>query len=225
MQVRTYALDRAIEEFARAGGRQLVLLGAGLDARALRLRGAGLRVFEVDHPATQAMKRPLVGDAATLVPWDFESEPLRGLVARLSAAGYRAEERGCVIWEGVSMYLSEPAIEETFALLRDLLPAGSVLAFTYFGLGLIARPSARTRLLMRALARGGEPWRWGWEPAALPSWLAARGFTLRSDEGTAALGARWLPPELARRLREDSSHEARRIAVAERRATSSAGAP
>ncbi|HEY8212345.1 MAG TPA: hypothetical protein VIG99_32905 [Myxococcaceae bacterium] len=51
----------------------------------LRLKGLGLQVFEVDHPATQARKRPLVGDAATLVPWDFEREPLGGLPPALAS--------------------------------------------------------------------------------------------------------------------------------------------
>ena len=74
MQVRTFALDQEVVGFAEVGGRQLVLLGAGLDARALRLRSLGLRVFEIDHPATQARKRELVGDAATFAAWDFEHQ-------------------------------------------------------------------------------------------------------------------------------------------------------
>ena len=61
MQVRTFALDQEVVRFAEAGGRQLILVGAGLDARALRLRRLGLRVFEVDHPATQAKEAPACG--------------------------------------------------------------------------------------------------------------------------------------------------------------------
>src|SRR5262249_40939331 len=60
MQVRTFAIDQEVIRFAEDGGRQLILLGAGLDARAVRLRHLGLRVFEIDHPATQARKRRLV---------------------------------------------------------------------------------------------------------------------------------------------------------------------
>jgi len=214
MQVRTYALDQAVEAFARGGGRQLVLLGAGLDARALRLKGLGLRVFEVDHPATQAGKRPLVGDAATLVPWDFEREPLRGLPARLVERGFQARERACVVWEGVTMYLSQVAIEETFAMLQELLCAESVLAFTYYERATIQRPSWRDWLTKRFVAGAGEPWRFGWVTAELPEWLKARGFELRSDDVTAALAQRWMPPALAKRLKADP----RRIAVAARAA-------
>jgi O-methyltransferase involved in polyketide biosynthesis len=62
------------------------------------------------------------------------------------------------------------------------------------------------------VARHGEPWIFGWEPDRLPAWLAARGFALEHDGSAAALAARWLPPVLAVRLKEDQ----RRIALARR---------
>ena len=58
MQVRTRVIDDALRKFVARGGRQLVLLGAGYDCRALRMPElADARVFEVDHPATQGHKR------------------------------------------------------------------------------------------------------------------------------------------------------------------------
>jgi methyltransferase (TIGR00027 family) len=212
MQVRTFALDQEVIRFAQSGGRQLVLLGAGLDARALRLRSLGLRVFEVDHPATQARKRELVGDAATLMAWDFERDPLRLLPGCLCDLGYLREERGCVVWEGVSMYLSEAANEETFAMLADLLAEDSVVAFTYFAKALLHAQARRERFIRHAVARWGEPWRFGFEPELLSSWIAARGFALEHNDATATLAARWLPPDLAAKLKGDQ----RRIALARR---------
>jgi methyltransferase (TIGR00027 family) len=212
MQVRTFALDEEVIRFAQSGGRQLVLLGAGLDARALRLRRLGLRVFEIDHPATQAKKRQLLGDVATFVAWDFEHDPLRLLPERLCDLGYRRDERGCVVWEGVTMYLSEIANEETFAMLADLLAADSVVAFTYFAKELLAAPAWPERLVRQFLASCGEPWVFGWEPDRLPAWLAARGFALEHDDTTAALAVRWLPADLAMKVKGDQ----RRIALARR---------
>jgi methyltransferase (TIGR00027 family) len=212
MQVRTHALDEAVRESARRGGKQLVLLGAGLDARALRLRALGLNVFEVDHPATHARKREVIGDASTLVAWDFERDPLDHLPKRLSAAGYAREQIGCVIWEGVTMYLTDGAINDSVAMLRALLAPGSTLAFTYFTRARIEKPSMKTRVLRRVVAHGGEPWRFGWEPSELAPWLSERGFRLERDDETAALGQAYLPADLARRLRMDQ----RRIAVARR---------
>jgi methyltransferase (TIGR00027 family) len=238
MQVRTYALDQEVVRFAEAGGRQLVLLGAGLDARALRLGHLGLHVFEIDHPATQAKKRQLVesgtegvspasprqraarprsqdvGDAATFVAWDFEHDPLERLPQRLRDLGYRRDERGCVVWEGVTMYLSEAANAATFAMLADLLAPSSIVAFTYFAKELLAATSWRDRLMRQFVARHGEPWIFGWEPEQLPAWLAARGFALEHDDSIMALAAQWLPPDLAARLKEDQ----RRIALARREA-------
>jgi O-methyltransferase involved in polyketide biosynthesis len=248
MQVRTYAIDQEVARFAESGGRQLIVLGAGLDARALRLRHLGLHVFEVDHPATQAKKRRLaepgtsgsagvppalcaiqqeragrprsqpdfadaVGAAATFVAWDFEHDPLDRLPERLRDLGYRREERGCVVWEGVTMYLSEAANGATFAMLADLLAPDSVVAFTYFAKGLLASPARRDRLMRQFVASHGEPWIFGWEPALLPAWLAARGFALEHDDSTAALAARWLTPDLAARVKEAQ----RRIVLARRR--------
>src|SRR5262249_61771427 len=69
MQVRTFALDQEVVRFAQSGGRQLVLLGAGLDARALRLRRLGLRVCASRHPAAQAAKGPAARGRATVVAW------------------------------------------------------------------------------------------------------------------------------------------------------------
>jgi methyltransferase (TIGR00027 family) len=212
MQVRTFALDQEVARFAEAGGRQLILLGAGLDARALRLRSLGLRVFEIDHPATQARKRRLVGDAATFLAWDFEHDPLGELPQGLHDLGWQRGERGCVVWEGVTMYLSEAANAATFAMLADLLAPGSVVAFTYFAKELLAAPGWRQHLMRQFVARHGEPWVFGWDPDRLPAWLAARGFALEHDDSTMALGERWLPPDLAARLKQDQ----RRIALARR---------
>jgi methyltransferase (TIGR00027 family) len=212
MQVRTHALDEVVRRSAREGGKQLVLLGAGLDARAIRLRDLGLRVFEVDHPATQARKRQVIGDAATLVAWDFEHDPLRLLPERLASAGYRLGEPGCVLWEGVTMYLSEGAIEDSLSMLRALLAPRSILAFTYFTRALLERPSAATWFVKNLVARGKEPWVFGWRPPELPAWLEARGFALESDDETGELGKAYLPREYWTWLR----FEERRIATARR---------
>jgi O-methyltransferase involved in polyketide biosynthesis len=112
------------------------------------------------------------------------------------------------------MYLSEAANAATFAMLADLLTPGSIIAFTYFAKELLAATGWRDRLMRQFVASHGEPWIFGWEPERLPAWLAARGFALEHDESTVALAAKWLPPDLAERLKEDQ----RRIALARRQA-------
>lgn len=214
MQVRTVALDRDVERFAQAGGRQLLLLGAGLDARALRLRHLGLAVFEVDHPATQRRKRRLVGDAARFLAFDFERDPLAALPQRLGDLGWRRHEAGCVVLEGVTMYLTPEANAATFAMLADLLAPGSVIAFTYFAPGMFTARGFGAVMMRQLVARHGEPWVSGWDPEEMGPWLAARGFALEQDVSTVEVADRVLPADLARRLREDH----RRIALARRTA-------
>ena len=134
MQVRTRLIDDVVRTFAGFGGAQLVLLGAGFDARAARLAETldGARVFEVDHPATQALKRSRFGDLhVTFVPWNFERDAMSTLGARLAALGHDPSRPTLTIWEGVTMYLTEPAIADTVAAVRGWSAPGSQLCFSY----------------------------------------------------------------------------------------------
>src|SRR5271168_1087136 len=106
----------AEDELARAvahGVRQYVVLGAGLDTFAYRNPHAGLRVFEVDHPATQAWKREQLqaGEIAipaslTFVPIDFERQTL---AAGLDQAGFDTRAAAFFSWLGVTPYLTREA--------------------------------------------------------------------------------------------------------------------
>jgi methyltransferase (TIGR00027 family) len=203
MQLRTRALDDILLDFVRADraprGRQVVLLGAGYDCRALRFAAelAGCTVFEIDHPATQQVKmRSLPVETffnrVVYVPFDFERDPLRELPARLHAEGLDANAPTLTIWEGVTMYLSEPAIEAALAAIRSF-SRDSRLAMTYLDRRALERQPSEVALSARLVARVGEPWRFGWRPAELPAWLAERGFRVLSDEDDAGLAARLLP--------------------------------
>jgi methyltransferase (TIGR00027 family) len=203
MQLRTRALDDVLLEFVGSGGRQIVVLGAGYDCRAARFAHllAEANVFEVDHPYTQARKRAVVARAelrtpARYVPWDFEAEDLTGLGARLLREGLSASHRVLTLWEGVTMYLPEPAVEETLAMLRGLGPPGSWLAFNYLDRRAVHEPRGDQRITQRLAAGVGEPHCFGWEPARLPAWLAQRGFTLMSDVSDHQLAERYLSPAL-----------------------------
>jgi methyltransferase (TIGR00027 family) len=219
MQLRTRALDDALVDFVRAGGRQVVILGAGFDCRASRLRDRleGARFFEIDHPATQAKKlATLAAERAetapvTYVEWHFERDPMSALPAALAERGHDPTAPTLTIWEGVTMYLFEDAIEASVAAVRAYSAIGSTLAFTYFDRARLERPRAGWRALSRLVAARGEPYRFGWAPSELPAWLAARGFALESDRDARALADALLPQKHARRIRRGP---AGRVAVA-----------
>ncbi|MDB4967440.1 MAG: SAM-dependent methyltransferase [Myxococcales bacterium] len=219
MQVRTRIIDDVVRRFcarsSELGGGQLVILGAGYDARAARLADTlgATRVFEIDHPATQALKRDKFGGAhgVEYVAWNFESDPMAALASRLEDVGLDRGRPSLTIWEGVTMYLTEPAIESTVAAVRAWSAPGSQLCFSYFERNSLERPHPFTRVVAAAVRVWGEPFRFGWDPATLPDWLASHGFRLALDEDLLAAGRRLLPARYAGMLRVGGRH----VAVAE----------
>jgi methyltransferase (TIGR00027 family) len=217
MQVRTRLIDDAVRAFVADGGRQVVVLGAGYDCRALRLPElAGARVLEVDHPATQGHKRAVLDRLAARSPahylaWDFETHPLDDLPGALADAGHDPAAPTLTIWEGVTMYLTEAAIDASLRAIATWSAAGSVLALTYMTRQRLQRSVAlrAVRAVVRSL---GEPFRFGWDPDELPGYLAARGFALTSDVSTADAGYQLLPRELAAQIVQTD-----RVAIARRR--------
>jgi methyltransferase (TIGR00027 family) len=205
MQVRTRVIDDIVRAFVAGGGRQLVLLGAGYDCRALRLDLDDTRVFEIDHPATQGHKKHVlerldVPSPSTYVTWDFETMPTDDLPGALADAGQDPTQPTLTIWEGVTMYLTEPAIDASLRAIRTWSAPGSQLAMTYFAKSRITKPSWTTRAIAAVVARVGEPWRFGWLPEELPSYLEARGLELVEDVVLAEAARDLLPPPLARQI-------------------------
>ena len=207
MQVRTRLLDDAIRGFVADGGAQVVVLGAGFDTRALRMPELGdATVFEVDHPATQAHKRATLErigapSPARYVTWDFETRPLDDLPDALAEAGHDRTRPTITIWEGVTMYLSEGAIDASLRAIAAWSAPGSMLAMTYFAKARLRKPSLATRVVQAAVARLGEPWTWGWLPEELPAYLEARGWDLVDDVATRDAARTLLPPDLSSAVR------------------------
>jgi methyltransferase (TIGR00027 family) len=219
MQLRTRVLDDELRRFVAAGGRQVLLLGAGFDCRAARFHRelGGVTVFEVDHPATQERKRRVLAEAGAesarvaYLAWDFEREPMTELPGRLGALGHDAARPTLTLWEGVTMYLFPEAIDATVAAVRALSAPRSPFVITYFDRLALERPTPRQRLTRAVVSRVGEPFRFGWIPAELPGFLAARGFALISDRSNDELARALFSPRFAARYRGAR----RRIAVAE----------
>jgi methyltransferase (TIGR00027 family) len=216
MQLRSRAIDDPLLEFVKDGGRQVLVLGAGFDARASRLAREleGARVFEVDHPATQAQKRAAMARAEVAssdvryVAWDFERDTMSELPARLAEQGHDARAPTFTIWEGVTMYLTNDAIEASMAAVRELSSPGSILAFTYFERERIDRPPPLIGFVQRVVASRGEPFRWGLDKSDVRAWLEARGWLLERDRDARELAREMLPPRFAKRIRDAMSHVA-----------------
>ncbi len=202
IRLRTRYIDDAVIAFALSHPRpQVVVLGAGLDARAYRL-DLDADVFEVDFPATLEGKQ-LKLDAAGLeprnrrcvVPVDLASQTLP---APLVAAGFDPTRRTIVVWEGVIMYLSNTQAEAVLGSLVSLLAPDSELVADYGERGWRrpGRDSVATGDVEAVLADGGEPLRAGLRDAAAS--LAAAGFDVLDDEAIEWLAPRYGHPPVER---------------------------
>jgi len=208
---RTRFAEDALAAAVERGVGQLVVLGAGLDTYAYR--GAmrdRLRIFEVDHPATQAWKRQRLAEAGipipgalTFAPVDFERETLGD---GLAAAGFDPAQRAFFTWLGVVPYLTEDAV---FATLRFIgsLPGGAQVVFDY------SNPPDSLSAEMRAVhdaraahvAEVGEAWVSYFESDALRLKLMALGFIEIEDLGPPQIAARYFPL-LVRAAQDNGGH-------------------
>ncbi|MEA2329405.1 MAG: hypothetical protein QOE68_4364, partial [Thermoanaerobaculia bacterium] len=162
--MRSRFAEDALAAAVEGGVRQYVVLGAGFDTFAYRNPFPDLRVFEVDHPDTQAIKRQRLAfsgidipSSLTFVPIDFTTTTLDHA---LHGAGFDETKPAFFSWLGVVPYLERPAIDATFRYIASL-PKKTAVAFDY------AIPpesmSWTSRLIFNQMAKRvaalGEPWK------------------------------------------------------------------
>jgi methyltransferase (TIGR00027 family) len=176
------AEDTLAAAFAERGAKQYVVLGAGLDTFACRNPYPGLRVFEVDFPATQAWKLEMLHKAgiepapgATFVPVDFETDSLR---AKLQSAGLAFGQPTVTAWLGVVPYLTSEAFQATMRVLARF-GAGSEVIFDYAQPREALPPTEQLMLdsLSARVAQAGEPFQLFFTPEKLAEeldWFAMR---------------------------------------------------
>lgn len=194
MIIRTRFIDERLAQAVRDGISQVVILGAGFDTRAYRLTGMlkDVRVFEVDQAPTQEHKKRRVREAGidipanlTYVTVDFRRDKLGDI---LKAAGYDPGRKTFFIWEGVTMYLPEEAVEETLRWVAAQAP-GSLIVLDYVGamviqffatVNLSALPEAARVAIGRLLRlTENEPWIFGLPDSGESEFLAKLGLELR----------------------------------------------
>src|SRR5215471_2055471 len=172
------ALSRAVER----GVRQIVILGAGLDTFALRNpHGARqIRIYEVDHPATQAWKRQRLAEAQLalppwliLVPVDFERDDLGEM---LVGAGFQQNSPAFFTWLGVVPYLTQDAIGSTLDYMASI--QNSEVVFDYMEPPQAFSEEMRELVTKRTeqLEKMDERWASRFEPAGMAAILRSHGF-------------------------------------------------
>jgi methyltransferase (TIGR00027 family) len=193
--LRTAAIDAVVRDAVADGASQLVLLGAGLDARAWRMPElSNASVFELDHPATQAYKRDRVAQLEAkssdvrFGSLDFER---RSIADALADTQFDTKAKSVWVWEGVTMYLTRPAYDASLDAMQALTAPGSRVAFTYV-------PPDYGNAVSRAVGDAaasfiGEPLAGLISERDVETSLASRGFRLESDDSAVEWSRRYWP--------------------------------
>ena len=178
------------------GVHQYVILGAGLDTFAYRNPFPHLRVFEVDHPATQAWKRKRLAQVGiaipptmTFAPVDFTRETFDD---GLRKAGFEESTPAFFSWLGVTMYLDPEIVLGTLRAIHEMHSANGVV-FDYAvpreTLGFVGRLALDA--VSRRVKKAGEPFRGFFEPEALAAKVREMGYSHIEDLGSAEIDARY----------------------------------
>ena len=196
---RTRFAEDALAAAVEGGVSQVVVLGAGLDTYAYRSPfGDRVRIFEADHPATQAWKRQRLAEAAIALPgWlafapvDFERETLG---EGLEAAGFDRAQETFFTWLGVVPYITEQAVWATLGFIASL-PNGAHVVFDYSNPPASLAPERRLEHEKRAerVAGLGEAWVTYFETNELRGQLMGLGFTEVEDLGPPQIVSRHFP--------------------------------
>lgn len=182
---RTRYIDDYLESCINNGLQQLVILGAGYDSRAYRFESLKeeMRVFEVDHPATQAVKKDKLKrifnnlpSHVAYVPLDFQQEDLGG---GLFNKGYNNRLKTLFIWEGVTMYLDPESVDKVLSFIAGNSGSGSSIIFDFTSPEVVQGTDERPEAVAwrQKTTDTGEPLRFGIGLDSLVSFLETRHFT------------------------------------------------
>lgn len=177
----------------------VVNLGAGYDCRAFYIPGVqNIRYFEVDHPDVIRQKKAkmtkilgVLPKHVIFVPLDFEQQSLE---TEFANAGYSLSEKTLFIWEGVTQYITEEAVNHTLKYISQAA-SSSKLVFTYvlksFIEGKIIHDGVK--VMYKYMCKGKNPlWMYGMDPAGLTEYLAKYSLSLIEDIGSPEVKDRYM---------------------------------
>jgi methyltransferase (TIGR00027 family) len=166
------------------GLEQLVILGAGYDTRAYRIEGLSkIRVFEVDHPATQSIKIEKIKeifnslpDHVTYIPVDLEADKFG---QRLLESKYNKSLKTLFIMEGLLMYISPEIVDEILSFIVHNSGKGSSIIFDYIPLSVVDGTCELEvgQNWRKGVMDVGEPFKFGINDGETELFLTQRGFT------------------------------------------------
>ena len=227
---RTRYIDDLIEESTFANIEQYVILGAGYDSRAHRLKlPSKLKIFEVDQSEVQELKRLRLPynipnrENITYVDIDFNHKSLK---EELINAGFDQNKSTIFTLEGVSQYISREALDATLKEVADLNPnSNSKIFISYvnkllkedskacFGKG-YSKPEKAVSFITNSAAKMGEPWISFYSAEEIESILSQNNFTLIENKTLADLNSKYFTP-VGRTIPENHIFKLEHFVIAE----------
>jgi methyltransferase (TIGR00027 family) len=196
---RTKYIDDLLEQTIRNGVKQVIILGAGFDTRALRLDVLhSVPVIEIDHPDTAKFKIDKLKEALGKLPknvsylqTDFNKESLENLA---SEHHLHLNIPTTIIWEGVTNYLTQQAVDKTFEFVKKFA-IGSYIIFTYINKLVLDNPRSfiGTEKVLKNLSKNEECWTLGLKPEELSGYLTGFHLVLLEDLGAAEYRDKYMP--------------------------------
>lgn len=227
---RTRYIDDLIEKSTFANIEQYVILGAGYDSRAHRLKlPSKLKIFEVDQSEVQELKRLRLPDnmpnreIITYVGMDFNHQSLK---EELINVGFDQNKSTIFTLEGVSQYISREALDATLKEVADLNPnSNSKIFISYvnkllkedskacFGKG-YSKPEKAVSFITNSAAKMGEPWISFYSAEEIESILSQNNFTLIENKTLADLNSKYFTP-VGRTIPENHIFKLEHFVIAE----------
>tara|TARA_B100001248_G_scaffold51930_1_gene33795 strand:+ start:4234 stop:5142 length:909 start_codon:yes stop_codon:yes gene_type:complete len=227
---RTRYIDDLIEKSTFANIEQYVILGAGYDSRAHRLKlPSKLKIFEVDQSEVQELKRLRLPDnmpnreSITYVDIDFNHQSLK---EELINVGFDQNKSTIFTLEGVSQYISREALDTTLKEVADLNPnSNSKIFISYvnkllkedskacFGKG-YSKPEKAVSFITNSAAKMGEPWISFYSAEEIESILSQNNFTLIENKTLADLNSKYFTP-VGRTIPENHIFKLEHFVIAE----------
>jgi len=213
--------EDSLEQAIREGVRQYLILGAGLDTFAYRRPDLSdrLQVLELDHPATQAIKRDRVTAARWdhpsnlhFVPVDFTKESLSDALER---SPYDPTQLSFFSWLGVSFYLTREVVFDTLRSVASRAARGSTIVFDYLDADAFIpeKVAKRVQQMQWMAAQLGEPMKAGFDPLALSADLDRIGLRLEENLDPATIEARYFQGRSDRYHAVEHFHYARAVVI------------
>jgi methyltransferase (TIGR00027 family) len=211
---RTKLIDELLEETIRNGVEQVIILGAGFDTRALRLKFLdAVPVIEIDHPDTSNFKLNIIRRMSGGLPpkirycqIDFNKQNLDELARQQK---FDFDKPTTFIWEGVTNYLNRESIDKSFSFFTKF-PTNSYVIFTYVDKDMLDNPGNYLggEKILNDLKNIEEPWTFGFNSDELPAYLGKFNLLLLKDLGADEYRGMYIPH------RTEKGYEFYRVAMA-----------